>query len=44
MKPETVELIAKLAGPAATVIAAFTAAGVAIAFGIFQARIFETTS
>ncbi|WP_213288567.1 hypothetical protein [Bradyrhizobium sp. sGM-13] len=38
MAASTVDLIAKLAGPAATVLAALTAAGVAIAFGLYQAK------
>jgi hypothetical protein len=38
MDPQTVELLTKFAGPAATVFAAITAAGVAIGFGISQSR------
>jgi hypothetical protein len=38
MDPQTVELITKLAGPAATVFAALTAASVAVGFGISQSR------
>src|SRR4051812_46213949 len=35
----TVDLVVKFAGPVATVLASITAAGVAIAFGLYQAKI-----
>jgi hypothetical protein len=38
MDPQTVELLTKLAGPAAAVFAAITAASVAVGFGISQSR------
>jgi hypothetical protein len=38
MDPQTVELLTKFAGPAATVFAAITAAIVAMGFGISQSR------
>jgi hypothetical protein len=38
MDQQTADLLTKLAGPVATVLASLTAAGVAIAFGISQSR------
>jgi hypothetical protein len=39
MNPDQYSILKDFAGPAATVIASLTAASVAIAFGLFQARI-----